>query len=519
MRGANGRDEWPAAESAVLGALLLGASFADVAHVLGPEHFTRPDAALIFRAIGTLATAGTPGDVTTVAAQLERTGHLQAAGDLAALSELARNTPSAANAVAYAHIVRDRADRARLRQLVQQNDDSELLEAVERVVRSRDEIAAPPAPTARATPIDWLAWRAKTPPPREWWIQDWLGPAPTLCSGTGGIGKSLLWQTIATSLATGRGFLAATTRPLRVLIWSCEDDEAEIVRRQDAICAHLEVERADLQGKLYIAPRLGHDNTLLDLAFGKPTFTPEFRLLTEQVNDLAADVLVLDNIGQIYGGNENARHEVTVFVNGLQGMVRGRPFAPVLLGHVARTAGSEFAGSAAWENAARMRWYLGTSLPDQQREDDEPADPDVVYLAKRKANYTEKDYRRLIRRGGLLIPESAAGPRFDAGARDDLAERIVLKGLAKLRDSGIYGTDAKNSPDYLPRQILDKGYAEGHSKKELTAAMHRLIGGRKLKRDVVGSYSNRSPRMGLVPAALAASAQTAHSLPVYQQGR
>jgi RecA-family ATPase len=104
------------------------------------------------------------------------------------------------------------------------------------------------------------------------------------------------------------------------------------------------------------------------------------------VNDLRVDVLVLDNIGRVYGGNESDRHQVTMFVNGALGMVRGRPFAPVFLGHVARSQGSEFSGSAAWENACRMRWYMARTLPDHKQDEDEPTDTGIVYLAKRKAN-------------------------------------------------------------------------------------------------------------------------------------
>jgi AAA domain/DnaB-like helicase N terminal domain len=481
------------AERAVLGSLLLGADWADVADLVRIDDYS-PTHRLIVAAIATLARTGETHDAVTVARQLEQHGHLLAAGGLAYLSKIARNTPNRANASAYARAVRAAAIT---RGLPEAHRDPEAIEQLRRALAELQALQAPPE-QPRARPIDWVTWQGKAPPPREWWIQDWLSPAPTLCSGTGGIGKSLLWQTIATSLATGVEFLAATATPRRVLIWSCEDDEAEIVRRQDAICAHLGVERAALQGKLYIAPRLGCDNTLLDLVYNKPVFTPEFSRLREQVNDLGADVLVLDNIGQVYGGNENARHEVTVFVNGLQGMVHGRPFAPVLLGHVARTTGSEFAGSAAWENACRMRWYLGTALPDQPPAEDDPADPDVVYLAKRKANYTERDYRRLIRRAGVLVPESAAGPRFDAAARNDLAETIVFKGLAKLKEAGLQPTDGKNSNDYLPAQIVAKGLAEGHSRKELESAMHRLMGNGSLKRAEVGRYSNRTPRFGLV---------------------
>jgi len=76
---------------------------------------------------------------------------------------------------------------------------------------------------------------------------------------------------------------------------------------------------------------------------------------------------------------------------------------------------------------------------------------------------------------------------------------VTLKAVPLLQAAGIYPTDSKNSPDYLPTQILAKGYAEGHSRKELAAAMNRLMGSAgKLRRGVVGKYPNRSKRYGLV---------------------
>ena len=60
-------------------------------------------------------------------------------------------------------------------------------------------------------PIDWSQC-AGTPPPREWWVPEWLGPWPMLCSGLGGVGKTKLVQAIGTSLATGRAYLGEVTR-------------------------------------------------------------------------------------------------------------------------------------------------------------------------------------------------------------------------------------------------------------------------------------------------------------------
>ena len=109
------------AEQAVLGGLLLDpAAWDNVADAVTAEDFYRPDHRLIFTAIGTLAAAAQPCDVVTVSQHLERLGKLDAAGGLAYLSSVARDTPSAANVRTYADIVRE---RSLLRQLIRAGTD------------------------------------------------------------------------------------------------------------------------------------------------------------------------------------------------------------------------------------------------------------------------------------------------------------------------------------------------------------------------------------------------------------
>ena len=104
------------AEQAVLGGLLLDpVAWDNVADVVTEGDFYRPDHQLIFGAIGALAGEGKPCDVVTVSQHLERSGKLEAAGGLAYLSSVARDTPTAANVRAYAEIVRE---RSLLRQLI-----------------------------------------------------------------------------------------------------------------------------------------------------------------------------------------------------------------------------------------------------------------------------------------------------------------------------------------------------------------------------------------------------------------
>jgi replicative DNA helicase len=98
------------AEQAVLGGLLLDTQAWDqVGDAVGPEDFYGPDHRLIFEAIGDLVAVSKPIDVVTVSERLATRGQLESAGGLAYLGTLVRDTPTAANARAYAQIVREKS--------------------------------------------------------------------------------------------------------------------------------------------------------------------------------------------------------------------------------------------------------------------------------------------------------------------------------------------------------------------------------------------------------------------------
>jgi replicative DNA helicase len=104
------------AEQAVLGGLMLDRSAWDnVGDVVVADHFFRPDHKVIFESIAALAGEAQPCDPVTVSEHLQRLGKLNEAGGLAYLGTLTRDTPGAANARAYAEIVKE---RALLRELV-----------------------------------------------------------------------------------------------------------------------------------------------------------------------------------------------------------------------------------------------------------------------------------------------------------------------------------------------------------------------------------------------------------------
>ncbi len=133
------------AEQAVLGGLMLAPEAYDrIADQLNEQDFYRRDHQLIYRAIRELAEKARPFDAVTLGEWFESQGLIEQVAGGAYLIELASTTPSAANIVAYAEIVRDKAT---LRQLIDVGtgivndgfqpdgrDSSEILEEAERQV-------------------------------------------------------------------------------------------------------------------------------------------------------------------------------------------------------------------------------------------------------------------------------------------------------------------------------------------------------------------------------------------------
>ncbi len=135
------------AEQAVLGGLLLSAKAWDnVADLIRENDFYREDHRLVFRAIYELNNLSKPCDAVTVTEWFESHGKVDLIDGGAYITQLAGNTPSAANVAAYAEIVREKSI---LRQLIDAGttlttsgfssdgrDSRELLEEAEQLVFS-----------------------------------------------------------------------------------------------------------------------------------------------------------------------------------------------------------------------------------------------------------------------------------------------------------------------------------------------------------------------------------------------
>jgi hypothetical protein len=368
-----------------------------------------------------------------------------------------------------------------------------------------DEVPVQPRdPEAEAAsdrrPLNWPALLFQgEPPARQWAIPHWLGIGHvTLLAGPGGVGKSLLAQQIGSSLATGDAFIEKPSRAYKTLMWMGEDDHDELWRRQVQIAGRAGRDLTDYAG-LVIESYAGRNCTLAETVFGAIAGTAMLKELEEQVADYDAEVVILDNIARLFGGNENERHHVTTFVNLIAGACnRKRPTAIVLLGHPAKVEGSEWAGSTAWEAAVRSRWFFGRTLPDAAGEALE-TDPDVRYLARRKSNYSALDALQMRMDPAahiLTIPETPASAR-DRVLHPARAEAMVLEALTELVKQGVATSDEKRNQAFLPRVMVERKMAQRTQIPALMDALYRLRSTGKVDRVQVGQYANRTPRMGL----------------------
>lgn len=347
--------------------------------------------------------------------------------------------------------------------------------------------------------LDWPNLATREPPDRRWAINGWLGFGHvTLLIGPGGIGKTLISQQIGSCLALKRDFIEPINAHHRVLMWACEDDHDELWRRQLQIARWCKAGLEEFHELLTIVPRHGLENSIATTEFGKLMFTPRIEELRQQAHDLQADVVILDNVGQLYGAGENDRHAVTAFLNALVGALHGK--AILLLGHPSRGVGSEFSGSSAWENVARTRLYFGATLPSDSKTtagDEEPAD-NVRYLSRRKANYSPKDWRRLTYANGALTPDEPEGSGgIIAHIKAGNARKAIVASIQTLASRGIRVAEGQRSPNFLPRLMADYKLDDGIPQRELTNEMRSMLIAGEIEKIQVGKDGNRNPIFSL----------------------
>ena len=355
------------------------------------------------------------------------------------------------------------------------------------------------AEAARIHGIDFAALVGKTPPPRSWVVDEWLPRATlTLMVGKGGVGKSLLAQQLATSIAFGKDWIGGVPEAGRVVGLFCEDDHDELWRRQIAICEHFDIPMEEVGNRLILDARAGKHNPITGLdpkggILEAPLFHEIRRVLSETED---VKLLVLDNAAQLFVAGdsaENDRAKVTMFCNKLTGIALEFNVAVLLLAHPAKADGSEWSGSGAWDAAVRSRWIL-------ERESEEPNSR--ITLRRPKANYASRDGRAaFVWQLGALVRsdgrESASGVQATL-IRTSEAQMAVLDAIDWLAVIKKNASDKKQASNYLPKLMATFELLAGFCKSEVAEALNALIAAKYVEVDAtLWRNGNRQTVTGL----------------------
>jgi hypothetical protein len=404
-----------AAEEAVVGALLIGARWSDVAPVIRVSDY-HPKLRPILAAVEALARDNLPHDAVTVSRHLEAAGLLGAVGGLARLSELARNTPTAANVLAYA--------RAVCRGVIEQRlpPDHRDADSIAQIRRTLDELDALDAP---ATPAIVLRHIADVVGERR--EAEWLGGlhkvleryVQAVIAGARGVFKSIIADHWAmTAALTGEG----------VVILSAEG--AGLGRR---IEAWLKVHAPAVDPRklpLFTLERAVNLNA--------PAVLEDLRAAIDTAGITPA-LIVVDTFSKYAPGlDENDNAEVAAFLSALSAGLRERYGATVLLvAHAGHATGNRPRGASVLMANPDAEYIVErpdpnglTATVSRQRFKDSPTLPPLAYTAE------VIDLGRTDRRGEpvtSLIVRDADASTFIAAARPALHGKAQKQLLGALR--------------------------------------------------------------------------------------
>jgi RecA-family ATPase len=336
---------------------------------------------------------------------------------------------------------------------------------------------------------------ADTPvPERQWLVPDWVPmERVTALYGSGGEGKTVLAQTLATACAIGAQWLGLSVRRCNSLLLYCEDDVDEMHRRQNDINRHFGCAFTDLPAMRWL-PRLGFNNALMTFD-GRPKREPLFEQLLRVAKEHKANLMVIDTLADVFTGNENDRGQARVFAQSVLGLLaREIKGAVIALAHPSRSgmnSGSGESGSTAWIGTFRSQLYLSTpKLPEGEQ-----SDPNMRLLTRKKSNAARRDETIELRwRDGVFVPIHAPAGIVGSIERRT-CERVFLDLLDKTTAEKQPVSSNSKAGNYGPRLFASRPDRERFAKADFERAMQALFASRTLRNEDYGRKSDMRSRI------------------------
>jgi RecA-family ATPase len=329
--------------------------------------------------------------------------------------------------------------------------------------------------------INMSGWDTEPAPEREWAVLDRIPMRqPTLFSGEGSIGKSLVELQLCAAHVLGRSWLGTTATQGAAIYVGCEDDKDELHRRMADIATHYQTTFMDLiKGGLHLVSLAGEETLLcVPDKSGKLAPTPLFNKLVEAAGDIKPKHIGIDTSADVFGGNEIDRGQVRQFIGMLRKLAMTANGAVVLLSHPSLqgiNSGTGLSGSTGWHNSVRARMFLQTP---RAKEGEQP-DTDLRELEFKKNNYARLSEKIVLRyRNGVFDAETTSS--FDKAARDQRIDEVFLAVIAKLIEQNRPTSPSPNASNYGPKVVAEHPDGKAYLRAEYVQAMERCLGSDRL---------------------------------------
>lgn len=335
--------------------------------------------------------------------------------------------------------------------------------------------------------VDLSAWIDREPDPREFLVDDLIpNGCVTALYGDGGSGKTMLamWLMVAMASRYSLPWLGRKAKGWKSVGLFAEDDGDEIVRRIHRICKGMGVDYSTVAPNIMPVAGVGMDTVLAGYDNGFLVRTALMHALVAKVNEVGANLLVLDYAAAIFGGNEMDRAQVNEFMRLLNAVAKENDIAILLLGHPSMEGmkgGRGTSGSTSWRNQSRSFLHLTV--------DEDQNDPDgrrLLTLAHTKSNYSRwgTEFSIASDGGAFEVLEERDGSSVKAekapsGPRLTAAQKVCLKALEMALDH--HGENQKVTPAHIDKRCVrvevwrQQAYSMGVSSSDDEASRRRAF--------------------------------------------
>ncbi len=197
-------------------------------------------------------------------------------------------------------------------------------------------------------------------PVREWTVQGWIPHKQiTLLYGDGGAGKTTLLMQLAITASRGGMWFGQQLKRRKVLFITAEDEIEELHYRLDQMTRLMGRDVGDFT-VISLANLEICELMMLDGSQLKPTDL--FEKIRQTIMAQVFDLVILDPIADLFGGNEIDKKQVTKFMRFLRKHVAFDLACSVIVAAHPSSDGMKTgkgtSGSNAWSNSSRARLYF-----------------------------------------------------------------------------------------------------------------------------------------------------------------